>query len=404
MSNSKTVYASTIAYILIQFIVAFFMTGCALAAGEEYIYRYLDGKQFQKNREWKEAVSAYTDAISGNDQEKAQVNYYGMRYGEYLPHREKGICLFHLKQYKEAILELETSYRQVKTRKAKTFLDQARKALGDVVDVPEELVKMKFAAEINKHGVGVVIGNKDYSNKDIEPVKYAIRDAAMIKKCLITSFGYEETNIIYKENATKGTLEYIFGSRSNPEGYLSDIIKPGLTDLFIYYSGHGTPDVATKTGYLLPSDGHPNKIAISGYSTSLLSDNLSRLPTRSTIIVMDACFSGKRTLKDSSPEGIIINKPFKNIHKNNTITITSSDGNQLSSWYKQKGHGLFTYYFLLGLAGEANTDKDKLITVTELSDYLNEKVPQMARALYQERIQTPTISFPDKNKVLLRFK
>ena len=78
----------------------------------------------------------------------------------------------------------------------------------------------------------------------------------------------------------------------------------------------------------------------------------------------------------------------------NAIVITSSSANQVSSWYPEKQHSLFTYFFLKGLRGEADTNKDNLITVGEMRRYLAEHVPYMARRLTGNE-QTPQISAND---------
>jgi hypothetical protein len=149
-------------------------------------------------------------------------------------------------------------------------------------------------------------------------------------------------------------------------------------------------------------DSDPNNVVIGGYSLDVLYRNLATLPFHSLTVLTDACFSGAALFKKSSPVGIIVENPLVAM-KNSTI-INSSTGTELSSWYPEKGHGLFTYFFLLGLTGKADANGDGKITVGELSDYLVENVPYTVRKLFQGRKQTPTIFENDRNKVLVKYR
>jgi tetratricopeptide (TPR) repeat protein len=377
---------------------------------EAYKKYYLNGLEFKEKGEFEKALEEFSNAIKKKDTEKKKIRFYGMRYGEYLPHREKGICHYMLKQYTQAASELEISLSKVHTDEAQKYLDLTRielkklqpEDLIEVVKTPEELKSLKEAYAENRYAVAVIIGNRDYLNKDIPPVNYAIQDAVNIKKCLIKTFGYREGNIIFLTNATKGTFENTFGSAQTHKGMLFDYIVPGKSDVFVYYSGHGAPSLETKKGYILPVDGNPNNVSIGGYSLELLYGNLAKLNARSITVVTDACFSGAPLFKKASPVGIVVKNPL--VALKNTSIINSSAGTELSSWYPEKGHGLFTYYFLLGLAGDADLDNDKQITLGELSAYINDNVPYMARKLHRGRKQTPKVKTYNSDRQLVRFK
>ncbi len=86
------------------------------------------------------------------------------------------------------------------------------------------------------------------------------------------------------------------------------------------------------------------------------------------------------------------------------LAFTSSSGTEISSWYPEQQHGLYTYYFLSGLKGYADTDGDRNLTIGELQAYLAKQVPYMARRLYN-RTQTPQINPQGwESLVLVRYK
>jgi tetratricopeptide (TPR) repeat protein len=399
------------------------LPGNGFCAEDAYKGYYLDGTDYMEKEAYEDAIEAFSAAIDQNDKEKAKIRFYGMKFGEYMPHREKGICLFQLKQYQEAIKELEISLQQLPTDEARKYLDLANSAYDKQVqecaievDTPVELERIREAREANWYGVGVIIGNRDYENEDITDVCCAIRDAKMVQKYLIETFGYRKGNIIFEPNATKGILENIFGTDTNQKGLLYQIVNnnPGKADLFVYYSGHGVyhvpkedePDDHKTKAFILPVDGNPNTPEISGYSLKLLYDNLSKLPTRSTTIVTDACYSDAGLFKNASPVAIIMENTldtFKDDSTKNFNIMGSSTGSEKSNWYPQKGHGLFTYYFLLGLTGEADNSDDNRISFKELKAFLQDNVPYKARELYPGRIQTPTFHIPNNDSILVQY-
>ncbi len=74
----------------------------------------------------------------------------------------------------------------------------------------------------------------------------------------------------------------------------------------------------------------------------------------------------------------------------------------MSSWYPEKKHSLYTYYFLKGLKGSADMDENGSITAEEMQFYVNEEVGFMARKL-NSREQTPGLQTMDKEKVLISY-
>lgn len=254
------------------------------------------------------------------------------------------------------------------------------------------------AAEPNPDAVAVVIGNAHYTkhNRDVPDVFFAARDARVVREYLNTTYGLEEDNILYYEDAGGAVFRKVFGTESVPEGRLAQLVKPGRSDVFVYYSGHGAPDVETRQGYFVPVDAEPGDVRLNGYSLGLFYENLAALEARSITVVIDACFSGGSDggtlLQAASPIALRVEGPAAELP--NGVVMTSSAGDQISSWYPEKRHGLFTYFFLKGLQGSADEDGDGLITAGEMERYLSdgaEGVPYWARRLHEGRRQEPVV-------------
>lgn len=240
--------------------------------------------------------------------------------------------------------------------------------------------------------VAVIIGNRDYQLRDVPPVEYALRDAQTMKEYLVKVLGYQEDNIIFLSNATKAQLDATFGTDSDHRGKLYNYVKPGMSEVFVYYSGHGAPDVDSRRGYLVPVDADPAYVRLNGYALDTFYKNLGKLLSPAVTVVLDACFSGASEegmlLKAASPVFVEIRHPA--LAAGQVVVFASSTGDQVSSWYPEKRHGLFTYFFLKGLRGEADRNGDRKVTIAELNSYLAEQVPYLARRLHNRK-QTPLL-------------
>jgi len=257
-----------------------------------------------------------------------------------------------------------------------------------LVDVDKTIPK---SASINNNGIAVIIGNQNYTHPDVPDIDFAFNDAKTMKKYLINMLGYKEANIIYIENAKKSDFETIFGTNEYFKGKLFNWVKPNQSDVFIYYSGHGAPDLGNKKAYFMPSNSDPNYVKINGYSLDVFYQNLEKIKAKSMTLVLDACFSGGSQqgmlIKNASPMYIEVETP---IFQNKFNLFASAKGDQIASWFPKGKHSLFTYYFLRAIRGEADKNRNRKITVSEIDNFLKDNVQHMARRLYG-REQTPVV-------------
>ena len=254
------------------------------------------------------------------------------------------------------------------------------------------------------NALAVVIGNKDYEK--FRNVNYAIRDAYMIKEYLIKSMGYDSSKIIYRRNADLSSFFELFGT-SEVNGTIEAKIQTfkelgeAVDELFIYYSGHGTPDPTDNNkAYFLGVDSKPNATKQTAYSADLFYKNINKLKVKNTFIVLDACFSGQETsAMNKSGVGVI---PIVSTTIENGIVLASSSKDQYSNWNDEEKHGLFTYYFLEGLSNmNADGNKDNKITWSEIDKHVKNRLRRAtSNDKYSE--QYPTLNDPkDKKKLSL---
>jgi len=152
-------------------------------------------------------------------------------------------------------------------------------------------------------------------------------------------------------------------------------------------------DYLSKTmGFSEEYDGDPAFVQATGYPLKRLYDQLGKLPAKEIIVLLDSCFSGAggRSViaKGMRPMVISVENPV--VAGGKTAVLAASKGEQVSSTYDQKGHGLLTYFFLKGLRGEADVNKDGSVDLSEVYDYLRPQVERTARREYNND-QTPQL-------------
>ena len=160
----------------------------------------------------------------------------------------------------------------------------------------------------------------------------------------------------------------------------------GSAKIILYYAGHGIPDESSKSAYLLPVDGYGTDVT-TGYSLDKLYAELGSKPAKSVIVLLDACFSGAN--RDgkmlASARGVAI-KAKQEVPQGNIVVFSAAQGDQTAYPYKEKGHGLFTYYILKKLQ-ETKGD----VTIGELAEYVTTEVKKKS-VVVNSKLQTPTIS------------
>jgi uncharacterized caspase-like protein len=236
----------------------------------------------------------------------------------------------------------------------------------------------------NGDSIAVIIGNKDY--RRTVPVDFAHNDADAMKDFLVRSLGYREANVFILKDATLNEFNQMFGTEKKPEsGQLWRAAKEGRSNVFVYYSGHGVPDLSTKQPFLLPADGDPNQ-GESGYLLETLYRNLDLVKAkigenRQVIIMVDACFTGEtgrkgETLLAVSAPGFAPAKPKTGT---GVIKLLATSAATPANWDSDNQLGLFTSRFLLASAGLAATGENKEIAWADLRSFVIDGVSEAAR-------------------------
>ncbi|MDP3286175.1 MAG: caspase family protein [Desulfobacterales bacterium] len=238
----------------------------------------------------------------------------------------------------------------------------------------------------NKNAYAIVIGIEQYRQK-LPKADFATQDASLVADYLIKAMGYPEENVVLLTNdkALQSDLTKYF------EKWLGNNVEKDST-VFIYYSGHGAPDTKTGWAYLVPYDGDPSFITETGYSLKRMYDALGKLPAKEIIVALDSCFSGAggRSVIAKGARPLVMNLQSNVSLPGNMTVLSASSGEQISSTYDEKGHGLFTYFMLKGFKNEDVVNPDGSIKMDDLFGYIKPQIERIARKQYNNE-QTPQL-------------
>lgn len=239
------------------------------------------------------------------------------------------------------------------------------------IDIPSVGIK-------NNQTYVVVIANEDYQSE--VKVPYAKNDGKVFAEYCEQVLGVPHENIDIFENASYNNIRKAV---SNAKMFADAAGKNAR--IIFYYAGHGIPDEASCSAYLLPVDGYGSDVT-TGYKLDNLYADLGNLPISSVTVFIDACFSGSKREGDrlASARGIAI-KVKQGIPVGNMVVFTASSSDETAYHYKNKSHGLFTY-FLLKKLKETQGD----VTYDDLFSYIQSNV-KMASFQNYRKIQTPTV-------------
>jgi hypothetical protein len=224
----------------------------------------------------------------------------------------------------------------------------------------------------------VVVGIARYSDTagGITSLQFADRDAQDFRDFLLSpdggSFPKDNVRVLLNEDATAQNVRsalFTFLTKAQPQD-----------EVVLYIAGHGAPDPNDPRNlYLLTYDTKLDDMGGTAFPMWQLQDVFTRvLKAKRVVTFADTChsygFSGERRGKKSN--NLVNQYVAKAANDSDRAVITASDISQLS-YESDKwggGHGVFTFFLLKGLRGEADANKDGTVTAGELFAFIHDNV------------------------------
>jgi hypothetical protein len=225
----------------------------------------------------------------------------------------------------------------------------------------------------------LIVGVAEYPN--YQPLTYTTEDA----KKIYAFFRSPEGGAV-PENQIK-LLTNKQATSINIQNEMADLFeKADTNDLIIfYYAGHGIE------GAFVPydSDGKKENLLSHAVVNTLLSDS----PAKFKFCIADACHSGSYSLSynDYKANGYKMGEAasrsnadardkikefynsFANV-KGGLAVMMSSAAEEVSLEATKLKQGVFSYFFIQGMRGNADENENGIVTVTELHNYINSQV------------------------------
>ena len=219
------------------------------------------------------------------------------------------------------------------------------------------------------------IGLSSYREQHVTARKYAALDAEMVATYFQSLGGLPKSNV--------RLLQDWSALRPDIEEALLDWLPSRITKesvVTVYFAGQAVVSTNGET-FLIPYDGAveaTNRL----YPLKDLEAALGRLKAKQVLFIFDGTVlkngaAGKTKL--TSPKWVGTNGSV--VH----LIATTGFGKSLES--DSLRHGLYTYYFLRALRGEADLDRNGEVTIGEATAYVQRKVPAAARTDFKQEQQ-----------------
>jgi uncharacterized caspase-like protein len=258
----------------------------------------------------------------------------------------------------------------------------------------DRLNPLKRKAAINNDALALVIGVSDYKETNAKAV-YADSDAKVFQDYAIEKLGVPRSRVKTLVNDGADEKDMLLATKR----WLARAAKQGKTDVYIFFAGHGLASDDGSKMYLLPYDGAPELLDDTAILRDRLFSDVAAANPRSVTVFLDTCYSGTTRGTDMliASRPIAIRALEQSIPDNFTV-MTAAAGDQTAKPLEEAKHGMFSYFLMKGMEGEADADKNNEISAGELHSYVQTNVIQQSSGS-----QTPELQ-GDADRVLVRFQ
>lgn len=229
------------------------------------------------------------------------------------------------------------------------------------------------------HTYVLAVGISTYRDPQVAARKYASLDAELIATYFQTVGGVPAANV--------RLLQDWKGVRSDIEDFILEWLPRRMTSdsvVIVYFSGQAAVSPSGET-YLIPYDGKHNSTARL-YPLKDLEAGLARLKTKQTLFIFDG------GVLSIGPGGTAKRQaPRWGSSKGPVLHLVGSTGLRSGLEPAKLRHGLFTYYVLRGMKGEADANSNGDVTLGELTTFVGRAVPAAAKQDFNQEQRPLTV-------------
>jgi len=258
----------------------------------------------------------------------------------------------------------------------------------------DSLDPLKRRVSYNNDALALIIGLENYENTDAKAA-YADSDAKVFADYAVLKLGIPQARIKTLLNDDADIADVLL----SVQDWLSRAIKQGQSDVYVFFAGHGLASEDGEQMYLLPYDGSPRLLQRTALLRDELFSDIAAANPRSVTVFLDTCYSGTTRGTDM----LIASRPIAIRAKEQAVpegftVMTAAAGDQTAKPLEEAKHGMFSYFLMKGMEGDADANQDNQITAGELHAYVQQNVIQQSSGS-----QTPELQ-GDADRVLVRFQ
>lgn len=230
----------------------------------------------------------------------------------------------------------------------------------------------------------IVVGINKYKNPALN-LDYGVPDATGIADFFMAQnsglYSKVVKHALYDQQATKDNIVNLLNELSTL--HVEDVAV-------IYLAGHG--ETIGTTWYFIPHDmTRPERraeIEDKGIPSTQIDAMVQKIGARKVVLMIDACKSGAALI---AVRGLEERKAIARLARATGVhIIAAAAGDQYAAELPTLGHGIFTYTVLQGLTGQASRGKTGTVTIRELTNFVEEKLPQLSEE-HANSMQFPII-------------
>lgn len=165
----------------------------------------------------------------------------------------------------------------------------------------------------------------------------------------------------------------------------------------IYFAGHGMS--IDGDYYFLPWETRYTSYAAlkeQGFSADMLRSLLRAIPASKVLVLLDTCSSGRFSLAPG--RGLDDKASIDRLQRITGRALIAAAADEKMALEGEGGHGVFTHTVLRALAGEANSNRDGFVDVSELAAYVDQQLPEITKRKWNYEqfpvLETRGSSFP----------
>ncbi|MBD2435236.1 eIF2A-related protein [Nostoc sp. FACHB-110] len=237
----------------------------------------------------------------------------------------------------------------------------------------------------------LLVGVNQYQDQQLACLRYSAVDCQVLAEALKTA-----TQTQFSQTEVKVYHDFVpqLPLLANVRESLKEITNTAqsLDTILVYFSGHGMLQPETQQAFLCLADTQKDNLENTGLAVQELLQLLGNSQAQHQLVWLDACHSGGMTLRGVNPTPRLVEVLQQRAAKSKGFyALLSCDTDQQSWEFPELGHGVFTYYLMRGLLGDA-ADHQGVITADGLYRYVYhqtlqyiDKTNQQLRLINQQK-------------------